>query len=72
MEIAEADFASVSDLTTACRGASCVLSALSGLEDVIIGAQSRLPDAAIAAGVPRFIPSDYCIDFTKLPYAARQ
>ncbi|WP_316934292.1 NmrA family NAD(P)-binding protein [Hymenobacter sp. AT01-02] len=29
--------------------------------------QTRLLDAAVAAGVPRFIPSDYSADFTKLP-----
>ena len=29
--------------------------------------QTALLDAAIGAGVPRFIPSDYSIDFTKFP-----
>jgi nucleoside-diphosphate-sugar epimerase len=56
-----------SELTEACRGASCVVSALSGLRDVIVETQARLLDAAVNAGVPRFIPSDYCIDFTRLP-----
>jgi DNA-binding phage protein len=42
------------------------VSALSGLEDVIVGLQSKLLQAAVRAGVPRFIPSDYCIDYTKL------
>jgi hypothetical protein len=41
------------------------VSALNGLEPVIIGMQGRLLDAALAAGVPRFIPSDYSLDFTK-------
>jgi hypothetical protein len=44
-----------------------VVSALSGLRDVIVGAQSNLLDAAVAAGVPRFIPSDFALDFTWLP-----
>ena len=66
-EIVEVDFTSVTALTKACAGASCVVSALSGLRDVIVDAQKRLLDAAVAAGVPRFIPSDYCIDYTKLP-----
>ncbi|MFC1851089.1 NmrA family NAD(P)-binding protein [candidate division CSSED10-310 bacterium] len=66
-EIAEVDFNSVPELTKACSGGSCVISALSGLRDVIVEAQSLLLDAAIKAGVPRFIPSDYAIDFTKLP-----
>jgi hypothetical protein len=43
-----------------------VVSALLGLRDVLVHAQSALVDAAAAAGVPRFIPSDYSIDFTKL------
>ena len=66
-ETVEVDFTSVTALTKACTGASCVVSALSGLRDVIMDAQKRLLDAAVAAGVPRFIPSDYCVDYTKLP-----
>jgi NAD(P)-dependent dehydrogenase (short-subunit alcohol dehydrogenase family) len=54
----------VSELSKACAGASCVVSALSGLDEVIIDAQKILLDAAIAANVPRFIPSDYSLDFT--------
>ena len=34
---------------------------------MIVDAQTVLLDAAIRAGVPRFIPSDYSIDFTRLP-----
>jgi nucleoside-diphosphate-sugar epimerase len=67
VEIVEVDFNSVAALTQACAGAACVVSALSGLRDVIVDMQSRLLEAAVAAGVPRFIPSDYSIDFTKLP-----
>ena len=52
-------------LVRACDGATCVVSALNGLKSVIIGAQGRLLDAAVAAGVPRFVPSDYSLDFTK-------
>ena len=65
--IAEVDFASAPELADACAGGACVVSALSGLRDVIVEAQSRLLAAAVAARVPRFIPSDFCIDFTKLP-----
>jgi nucleoside-diphosphate-sugar epimerase len=42
-------------------------SALAGLRDVIVDAQTALLEGAVQAGVPRFIPSDYSIDFTKLP-----
>ena len=66
-EVVEVDFNSVPALTNACAGAACVVSALSGLREVIMDGQMRLLEAAIAAGVPRFIPSDYSIDYTKLP-----
>lgn len=66
-ETVEADFASATSLAKACEGGTCVVSALSGLRDVIVEAQSALLGAAIAAGVPRFIPSDFAIDFMKLP-----
>lgn len=60
------DFKDIQSMTNACLGGSCVVSALSGLRETIVEAQSLLLQAAIAAGVPRFIPSDYSIDFTKL------
>jgi nucleoside-diphosphate-sugar epimerase len=55
----------VENIAKACVSASCVVSAMSGLREVIIDAQKVLLDAAVAAGVPRFIPSDYSSDFTK-------
>ena len=63
---ATVDLSSVSEVTSACAGASCVVSAVSGLQDVIVEAQTVLLDAAIEAGA-RFIPSDYSIDFTRFP-----
>ena len=66
-EIVAVDFSSVGALTQACAGAACVVSALSGLRDVIVDMQKRLLDATVAAGVARFIPSDFCIDYTRLP-----
>lgn len=65
--LVRADFASDASLARACEGARCVVSALSGTRDVIIDVQTRLVDAAVAARVPRFIPSDYALDFEKLP-----
>ncbi len=62
-----ADFNKPSDLRAACEGVSCVVSALAGLRDVIITAQSQLLNAAVQVGVPRFIPSDFCTDYTRLP-----
>ncbi|HEY4650576.1 MAG TPA: NmrA family NAD(P)-binding protein [Pontibacter sp.] len=66
--IVEVDFHNAGELAKACEGASCVVSALSGLHYVIVGIQTLLLNAAVTAGVPRFIPSDFAIDFTKLPY----
>jgi uncharacterized protein YbjT (DUF2867 family) len=66
-EVVEADYGDAAALRAACTGAACVVSALSGLRDVIVDAQTRLLEAAVSAGVPRFIPSDFAIDFTRLP-----
>jgi nucleoside-diphosphate-sugar epimerase len=65
--IARVDLNNASQVTPACSGAACVVSALAGLQDVIVEAQAVLLDGAVRAGVPRFIPSDYSIDFTKFP-----
>lgn len=65
--ISQVDLSDVAGLTQACDGVSCVVSALQGLRDVIVDAQSALLDAALAAGVPRFIPSDFSSDYTQLP-----
>ena len=65
--IARVDWGSASQVTAACSGASCVVSALNGLRDVIVETQTVVLGAAIDGGVPRFIPSDYSIDFTRQP-----
>ncbi len=59
---------SFEELKSACADVACVVSALAGLREVIIDAQKVLLDAAIAAGVLRFIPSDYSLDFTKFKH----
>ena len=66
-EIASVDLNNASEVTPACAGASCAVSALSGLRDVIVETQTLLLDAVVRAGVPRIIPSDYSIDFTRFP-----
>ena len=65
--ITTVDFSNLSTLSTAMQGASCVISALSGLREVIIDTQTHLLEAAVEANVPRFISSDFSIDYTKLP-----
>lgn len=66
VEIAVVDMGDVQSIAGACRGAACVVSAVLGLRDVMVDAQKKLVQGAMAAGVPRFMPSDYCLDFTKL------
>jgi uncharacterized protein YbjT (DUF2867 family) len=65
--VAEVDFANAGEVAEACVGATCVVSALAGLRDVIVDAQTVLLEAAVKVKVPRFIPSDYSLDFTRLP-----
>jgi uncharacterized protein YbjT (DUF2867 family) len=67
MKIKIVDMASVSDIAKACDGAACVVSALAGLRDVIVDTQSILLEAALAARIPRFIPSDFSMDFPTQP-----
>ncbi|PPT34497.1 NmrA family protein [Xanthomonas arboricola] len=52
-------------LRKAVGNAACVVSALNGLEDVMLDQQGKLLHAAVSAGVPRFIPSDFSLDYTK-------
>ncbi|KQP91934.1 NmrA family NAD(P)-binding protein [Methylobacterium sp. Leaf117] len=65
--VVEVDLNDLGQLKGACVGVDCVVSALNGLHETIIGTQSVLLDAAIAAGVPRFMPSDFCLDFSRTP-----
>jgi nucleoside-diphosphate-sugar epimerase len=60
------DVTNVEKLAQICTGADCVVSAVAGLHDVIVDGQNILLNAAVRAGVPRFIPSDFSTDFTKL------
>jgi nucleoside-diphosphate-sugar epimerase len=66
VEISQLDFNDFEALKIALIGADCIVSALAGLKDVIIDLQTKIAEAAIAANVPRFIPSDFCTDFTAL------
>lgn len=61
----EAEPGDVMAMAEACAGATCVVSALNGVRPVMIDRQTVLLQAAVRAGVPRFIPSDYSADFTK-------
>jgi nucleoside-diphosphate-sugar epimerase len=65
VNVAKVNMLDVKAVAAAMADVACVISVLSGLREVIIDAQKVLLDAAVAAGVPRFIPSDYSLDFTK-------
>ncbi len=67
VDVIRLDMNDVAALTQACLGVACVVSAVAGLHEVIVEGQSVLLAAAVAAGVPRFIPSDFASDYTKLP-----
>jgi uncharacterized protein YbjT (DUF2867 family) len=66
VKVFKIDMSDSKEIAKACEGASCVVSALAGLRDVIITTQKKLLDGAVMAGVPHFIPSDFSIDFTNL------
>jgi uncharacterized protein YbjT (DUF2867 family) len=66
-ETITADYKNGQSLATALSGAHCIVCALSGVEEVIVELQTVLLQVAIKAGVKKFISSDYCIDYTKLP-----
>jgi uncharacterized protein YbjT (DUF2867 family) len=66
VKVFKIDMSDSKEIAKACEGASCVVSALAGLHDVIITTQKKLLDGAVMADVPHFIPSDFSIDFTNL------
>lgn len=66
------DYTHAKSLAKVCKEASCVVSALSGVRDVIVDIQTTLLNVAVEAGVPRFIPSDYCIDYRPLPHGGNR
>ena len=66
VEVVEAAYTDPAALVHAVEGARVVVSAVSGARSVILGAQRALLAAAVAAGVPRFIPSDYSSDYRRV------
>ncbi|RYG05802.1 MAG: NmrA family protein [Chitinophagaceae bacterium] len=60
------DTSNSSEISKHCIGAHCLVSALAGLKETVIGTQKVFLDAAVEANVQRFIPSDYSSDFTNL------
>ena len=66
VKVFEVDMSNVDEITKASIGVDCVVSAVAGLGDAIVDLQKRVLDAAIQAGVPRFIPSDFSSDYNDL------
>jgi NmrA-like family len=66
VKVFQVDTNDVAAIAKHCEGAACMISALSGLRETIIDVQKIFLDAAVFAKVPKFIPSDYSIDFTNL------
>ena len=65
VSLVEADPLDREEVAAACSGAGCTVSALNGLHEVIVVRQQILLDASVAAGVKRFVSSDFSEDFTK-------
>ncbi|WP_022926722.1 NmrA family NAD(P)-binding protein [Patulibacter americanus] len=66
IDVVVADYSDGAALRTAVTGVDVVVSAVSGVRPVIVDAQRALLAAAVAAGVPRFIPSDYSADYRSI------
>jgi uncharacterized protein YbjT (DUF2867 family) len=66
IDIVTASYSDAAGLTAAVAGSDCVVSAVSGIRPVIVDAQRALLAASVAAGVPRFIPSDYSSDYRRI------
>lgn len=66
VEVHEAAYTDRAALASAFAGVDTVISAVSGARPVIVDAQRALLAAAVDAGVPRFIPSDYSADYRRV------
>ncbi|KAL0938525.1 isoflavone reductase family protein [Colletotrichum truncatum] len=64
--VKKADLSSVESLKTALAGQDAVVSAISTVAAVVHGSQDPLIDASVAAGVKRFIPSEYGLNTRNL------
>jgi hypothetical protein len=66
-QIVAADVADAGNLAPVLRGASVIVSALQGGPDVIIVGQRDLALACRAEGVACIFPSDFAVDFSRIP-----
>lgn len=66
MEVVQGDATDPNTLSKFVDGLDVVICAYLGDNDFMVNAQKALVDACDKARVPRYIASDYCLDFTKL------
>jgi uncharacterized protein YbjT (DUF2867 family) len=66
VEVVPAAYSDRAALTAAASGVDVVVSAVSGTRPVIVDAQRALLAATVAAGVARFVPSDYSADYRRI------
>jgi uncharacterized protein YbjT (DUF2867 family) len=66
VDVVEATYVDPVAISTQLTGVDTVVSALSGTRPVIVDAQRVLLEAAVRAGVPRFVPSDYSADYRQI------
>lgn len=66
VEVVTAAYTDHAALVAALTDVEVVVSAVSGTRSVIVDAQTALLAAAVEAGVPRFIPSDYSADYRSI------
>ncbi|NJN48642.1 MAG: NmrA family NAD(P)-binding protein [Alkalinema sp. RL_2_19] len=62
------DILDKTSLQNACKQIEVVISAVNGDANIMVAGQTNLIQAAEAAGVRRFIPSDYSVDYRKLDW----
>ncbi|KAH8589101.1 hypothetical protein B0O99DRAFT_637705 [Bisporella sp. PMI_857] len=67
-ELLEGDVTDSVTLRQLVKGVDVVISALMGSDSFMFEAQKQLVDLSEEANVPRFIASDYTLDYTKLEY----
>ncbi|TPG04862.1 NmrA family NAD(P)-binding protein [Curtobacterium flaccumfaciens] len=66
VDVVTAEYSDHDGLTRAVSGSDVVVSAVSGTRPVIVDVQRALLAATVAAGVRRFVPSDYSADYRRI------
>ncbi|KAF3392677.1 hypothetical protein F1880_008627 [Penicillium rolfsii] len=67
IEIIEGSFDDRESINRFVRGADVVICCYFGSPEVMVEGQKYLIDACEEEGVPRYIPSDFAVDYTKIP-----